>query len=508
MDKDPAELPVGFMTGGKNVLPSINGLINAPGYEDSLLSPGIEPEFLLAESNNNVHKIHVFGGQQSFLAGAPSASETSNVGGFAVPVRWSGIYHKEVVFANNGVDPLQYYNNTSGKFEDVPGFPAGIKFQYIRRFKDYLIGIGVIDGSNIYNEEIYWSHPTTIGSTPASWDTSDPAYDAGRNVFPTERGHLLDGLELGNSFFLYKNDSIWRVDHIGGNRIFSRKLVTKDYGLIAHRCVVSYPGGHFFVGQNSIYTFNGSSMPEDIGIERVRDYLFNNLDSTNYEKMFVVKRASVKEIWVYFPTIGSEYCNKVLVWNWELNSWGFIDAPNVLHAVTSEDLSIGSTLTWNDMGTTTWQASGRWTEQINKRFIPVFYQAQKKTSGYHNLFHQTTLNLNEGVLSPWMVERKDFLLGPFSARGNVIQDYETMKIVSEIWIRAVTNGNLRVTLGGRDNESEAITWYDPVEIDPNTWSSVGVLLTHRFHAIRIESIDASAIKLQGINIRWEDAGEF
>lgn len=507
-DKDPAELPVGFFTGGTNALPHINGFINAPGFEDSGLLPGVEAEFLLAETNQGVNKIHVFGGQSSFIADATAAVNTSNIGGYSTPLQWTAVYHKEVTYANNGVDKLQYYNPVSGKFEDVPGFPATIRFQYIRKFKDYLIGIGVIESGNVNNEEVYWSHPTTIGSTPASWDVADAAYDAGRQVFPTARGKLLDALELQDTMMIYKSDSIWSLSYIGGNGIFRRQMVSASHGLLCHGAVTSFPGGHFFVGENGIYTFNGSSMPQEIATGRVRDKLFEELDSTNYEKLFLLTRNDTSEVWIYYPSVGSTYCNKALVWNWALDSWGYVDVGNVLHAVVSEDLTVADKVSWEDMGDATWESGGRWVEQLNRRFIPVVYEAQYSVAGIENLKYQTILGMREGALPVWSVERNDFLLGPFSARGNVIQDYETMKIISEVWIRMIANGTVYVTVGGRDNESDPVEWDDPVEFNPNVDTKLDVFITRRFHSLRIENKDCSAILLQGINVRWENGGEF
>lgn len=507
-DVDPAELPVGFMTGGENVLPSLKGMVNSPGYTDSGLMTGVLPEYLLAESNNGIKKIHAFGGQSSYLVHGSSPVDTANISGYSIPETWTAVNHKEVVYANNGIDPLQFFNVSSQKFEDVPGFPANTSFQYVAKFKDFVIGLGVIDNGVIFNEEVFWSHPSLIGSTPASWDVTDPAYDAGRQVFPTERGFIYDGLELGDNFYVYKSDSIWALSFVGGNTVFRRNKISSELGILCNGCVVSYPGGHFFVGSSGFYKFTGSSQPEEIGMGRVRDKFFAELDSLNFEKTYVMHKESEQEIWVYYPEREEDYCTKALVWNYKLDSWGIVTVDNTLHSCVSADMSIGSALTWDDMAAVTWEASGRWVEQVNRQYVSVVYEAHYNSGGLQNLFHQDSLGLNKGSIPTWNIERIDFLLGPFSARGNVIQDYETVKIVSELWIRMIANGTFNIYVGGRDNESDSFVWEDPVVYDPSLDEKIDVFISKRFHALRIENIDSTSILLQGINIRWEDGGDF
>lgn len=508
LDTDPAELPVGFITGGINIISSFRGINLAPGYEASAALPGVEPSLLLPESNAEVAKIHVFGGQSSYLVDPTTPIATTNIGGYSVPIKWTAISHKEVVYASNGVDALQFFNEATSKFENVPGFPAATSFQCIRRYKDYLIGVGVNENGVSGGEEIYWSHPTILGQTPASWDITDPAYDAGRLPLPTPRGVLRDGLELGEYFIAYKSDSIWAISYVGGNAIFRRSLITNQYGLLCQGAVCAYPGGHFFCGQSGFYTYNGQGLPKGIGTGRVNDTFFNQLDSENYEKTFLLHIRDRKEVWVYYPSAGSTHCDKAFVWNYELDSWGQVEVSSVIYACISEDISVGERLRWNQMGDTTWQASGRWVEQINRQYVPVVYEAHYSAAETLPLFNHTDLGLREGVIPSWSVERKDFLLGPFSARGNVIQDYETQKIISEIWIRMIANGTFNVYVGGRDNESDPVEWDTPVVFDPSADSKVDVFITKRFHALRIENIDSSSIILQGINIRFENGGDF
>lgn len=514
-DVDPAELPVGILTDMVNALPDKNGIINATGFTPSGLNVGQVPTFLLYEKNKGVHKVHSFAGGSIFTSWGDSPIDSSPEVELALNPTWSAINHKEVVYACNGIDQLLYYDENYEIFKEVPGVPSNIQFQIVRTYKDFLMCLGVFTDSSLDDERIYWSHPAEIGKTPASWDVADPAYDAGFTSLPTNRGQIVDARELGDRFIIYKNNSIWAMDYVGGNSIFRQKKLYDGYGLLIPGLVVNFEGGHFFVSENSFYVFTGSAAPVDVGRHRVAKKFFESLDEDTYRNSFITVKESKKEIWLHYPSTGTTFCNQALVWNWELDSWGFAETPEISYAFVGENVPKYTPGEWLDEGTEVWSTDAiEWIPPWSPKYEETCFSfLVNEDNGTFEMFRDKpalgiTLQSGEEVTQRFLLERKDFLLGPFSARGNVIQTYETIKIISEIWIRAVTDAPLLITLGGRDNESHEMDWDTPEDFDPNIDSKLDTFNSFRFQGMVIENDTATVIKIQGFNIRWEDGGDF
>jgi hypothetical protein len=75
------------------------------------------------------------------------------------------------------------------------------------------------------------------------------------------------------------------------------------------------------IDARDIWVFNGSEF-SSLGNQKVKDYFFNNLNSTYAGRMFMVNNTQKYQIEIYYPDLNSTgWCNKMLSWRYDLQVW-------------------------------------------------------------------------------------------------------------------------------------------------------------------------------------------
>lgn len=269
---------------------------------------------------------------QTVASGAMTAGVDQPYAGAAAN-KWNGGTLTGVLVVNNGVDvPQMWGGNPATPMANLSNWPAGVTAQVIRPFRNFLMAMNITQSGANYPSMVWWSTEADPGTVPVTWSTSDATHDAGTVDLADTPDAIVDGLSLGQNFIVYKGNSTWLAQYIGAPYIFSFQPISKQSGALALNCAAPFPGGHAVLTQGDIVVVDLSGNITSIADARVRNYLFNSLDSTNYVNAFAASNFRRNEIWFCFPTVGSTWCNQALVWNWKLNTWGVRDLPNISHA--------------------------------------------------------------------------------------------------------------------------------------------------------------------------------
>ena len=206
--------------------------------------------------------------------------------------------------------------------------------------------------------QVLWSDAAAPGSIPTSW-TAAATNEAGDAELSQTPGPIIDGLPLRSSFMLYKQNSAYIADYVGGNNIFNFRRAFITVGALTRNCIAPYQGKHFVVTDGDIVLTDGS-VAESIADNRMRRFLFNQLDQTNFAATFVASLKKENEIWICFPSAGSTFCNLALIWDGAANAWGVRELPDIAHAASGiiSDLTVSEvwdddSMFWDD-DTTAW----------------------------------------------------------------------------------------------------------------------------------------------------------
>ena len=126
------------------------------------------------------------------------------------------------------------------------------------------------------------------------------------------------------------------MEFVGGQFIFNTRKLFNDAGVINQNCVVEADGRHYVFGPNDIYTTDGTSQRKSICDERVKSFVYNNLNNDNIDVCFAMHNVNLNEIMFCYMSgdADAEFpnanrCNRAAVFNYRNNTWTFYDVPNV-----------------------------------------------------------------------------------------------------------------------------------------------------------------------------------
>ena len=272
--------------------------------------------------------------------------------------RWTGGVLAGIQVLNNGVDVPQYWTGDANKLRTLPGWNAGWTAASLRPWKNYLIALDITKSGVRNPHMIKWSVAAVPGSLPDSWDETDVTRDAGELPVSDTADLLVDALPMGDVLIIYKERSMYALRFIGAPYIFQLQRIPGDSGMLFRGCAVSTPLGHVVLTAGDVVLNNGQGA-ESIADGQIRDYIFRNLDSSNYKKAFVTSNPQKNEALICFPFVGSTNCDKAAVWNWKEKTWGLRDLSNVTYGATGQ-IAATSFTTWAgdseswDLDTSTW----------------------------------------------------------------------------------------------------------------------------------------------------------
>lgn len=243
-----------------------------------------------------------------------------------------------VLLLNSSTLGLYYWMGTSVSthLRKVPIImPSGITC--VRPFKYYVVALS--------GRDVYWSDAADPGSLPTTF-TSSATNDAGTNTLAETNGFCVDCLPLGDVNIVYKEDSMYAMQYIGGNSVFQFTRIPGNDGLVARRCIVNTPVGQVFINQNLDIKIHQGGQAKSISDGRVRKWFashFSNFSSARVPlSLYLVTNPEKNEVWVCFSSVGStSVADLALVWNWDQDLWSINDLYAIAGSQTFSGASSG-----------------------------------------------------------------------------------------------------------------------------------------------------------------------
>jgi hypothetical protein len=249
----------------------------------------------------------------------------------AIDDRFTGGALSGILILNNGKDIPRYWAGT-GNTANLTGWDTTWRAKFVRTFKNFIIFGAPTKGGVASPHTIGWSSAADPGTLPTAY-TAAPGNEAGDAPLGETPDLLVDSLTLGDVHIVYKEQSCYRMEYIGGQQVFAIKRIPGNYGMLARGCAAATPKGHVVLANGDIVLVDGYSEPRSLVVERDKNWFFQEqLDATYYARSFVVANPTKNEVWICYPQAGSDVCNKAFVWNWVNDTWGRRDLPNATYA--------------------------------------------------------------------------------------------------------------------------------------------------------------------------------
>lgn len=231
----------------------------------------------------------------------------------------------------------------------LSGWDSADRCKTLRSYKDFLIALNVTKGINEYEGMVKWSDATQNGAPPSNWDTALDSSLAGETILNDIRGPILDGFPMGDSFMVYGYDQVYRMDYIGAPFVFNITKAFDSFGAMAKNCVAEVDNRHYVFARDDILIHDGLQK-QSISNKIVSDKMFSEIDYSKAARCFVYHDKNEHEIVFCYPTTDAQWpsqalsgCNRAAVFNYDFNTWTFIDLPSV---VATSVASLDASKTW------------------------------------------------------------------------------------------------------------------------------------------------------------------
>ena len=353
----------------------------------------------------------------------------------------------------------------------------------MRAFKNSLIALNVTKAGVNFPFMVKFSHPADPGSVPVSWDITDATRDAGELDIAEGYDIIVDGLALRDYFVIYKQQSVHRLDYIGGTFIYKLGKVLGLSGAMNKNCIVEIDGQHFVLTANDVVVHDGFQA-QSVMDKQTRRFLFANIDSEQVGLCFVFKNPYLNEVFVCYPTPGDTSCTQAMVWNTVSKTISFRQIPNLNHAQHGA-LENGLSGTFDsdsapfDSDITAFNA-GDYTPDIARVVM---------ASGDIKLYQLDSSATFNGVIPTAFLERK----------GLHFDMPESIKLIKSVRprISGTPGGTVLIQVGFSNEPYELPTYNTAIPFTIGTTVSCDTFASGRYLAIKFSSGTAYTWRLDG-----------
>ncbi|WP_136420392.1 hypothetical protein [Herbaspirillum sp. ST 5-3] len=496
------ELPINAWNAGNNVRFSDGYIERIKGHSSIYGTPSVEPYFILPYSSGSGRQWIYAGAAKAYsVSVATHTNITRQTAGVDVDYSatadnvWSGGVLSGIAILNNGTDVPQQYAG-SGKAADLSNWPSTVRCKSLRPFENYLVAMNLTISGSSKPHRVRVSHPADPGSVPVSWDETDQTKDVVEFDLAATQDRLIDGATMGDSFWLYKESSIYRMTPNGSSSIFTvSDPISRTAGALALNCIAPFPGGHLVLGQGDIFINNGGGI-ESVITSRMKRWLKSTIDPTYYTRSFVVAHPYNNEIWIGLVQNGATVPNVAMIWSWSDNTWTFRDLPNAHYAAAGVIDALAAD-TIDDM-------AGTIDTDTDLMDFTDFSEASQRlilASTNTKLYLTDTTTQFDGTDFTAFVERTGL-------------DFDAPEMVKMVLsIRPIFEGGVGDTVsiyvGGSDDAETDPAYGDPVTFTIGTDRQADVMsLGYRFLALKIESSASATWRLKSYTAEVETLGEY
>ena len=413
--------------------------------------------------------------------------------------KWTTTNLNGIVVATDGFDTPQMWPLSGGvpavatPFKELRNWPSGNKCKSIRSFKTFLVGLNW-ERTNSEPRLVKWSTEASYGQPPSTWSSTDNTLDAGEYQLADTPGDIIDGLPLGDSFMIYKNDSIYIMNYVGTPYIFSFKLLSPTIGCLTKNALREFEGGHFFIGNSDFYLCNGQQITPLLP-ERLRRTVFDELNGDNYEKCFVAADYVRNEMIAAYPAGSSTVVDKAVLWNWKTNTFSLRDLPDTAH-INAGIIEITAGIDWDGVSGTWDTGSGPWgaTNYDNVAENLVFADVTNT-----KIYRDNRGNTKDGTNMISYIERT----------GYDLDDPSSVKFVSAVYPELEVSGDnsVSVYIGSQMSTEAGVAWEGPILFNPNSQSKVSCRVSGKYFGVKFESSGDFDWKLNGLAFEVQRRGK-
>ena len=339
---------------GKNIESDVRGIKKILGEEDILTAIPAGPIFMEGGFRSETSWVYIVAtrdasdhGKWYMVTSAGVSNITPGVGsdpnvylpGYVANLNITTSWVGNVFFINDTLNNPMYFLPTSNEITVTAdaewNYDVGVtstRAGFVRNYCSPNVGniliagnITKVIGGTEYNypTTVRWSQAFANTGIPGTWEPT-LSNVANEQEVPV-RGPLIDGFFLGANFYVcsYWDTVVFSPIAYQNSTapIFGVRLFNQGRGLLNNNCWTNTDAMVYGIDARDIWVFNGSDF-SSIGNQRVKNYFFSNLNSTYYDRVFMVNNTQKYQIEIYFPDQDSTgWCNKMISYRYDLDIW-------------------------------------------------------------------------------------------------------------------------------------------------------------------------------------------
>ena len=158
-----------------------------------------------------------------------------------------------------------------------------------------------------------------------NWDPSTPASSTAGFLTIQTGSTILRAISNLGEILVFTERSVTSVTFVGGDSVFSQKLISSEISLIGPNAVVVVNNVYYWMGTDKFFSYNGR-------VESIPCTLFKHVfDNINFAQGGQVVGGSVErffEVWWFYCSSGSTVVDKYVVYNYGENIWYYGDCTD------------------------------------------------------------------------------------------------------------------------------------------------------------------------------------
>lgn len=393
-----------------------------------------------------------------------------------------------VVCHNNGLDaPMYWPGAPASPFLELPDWPAGVTCKRLVAHRYHLFALDMDEPGGVFQNKLKWSAAAEPGTIPQEW-TPAASNEAGDVELSDSAGRLQTAATLRDALLIYKRNSIYLADYVGGANVYAFRSLLKGVGALTRKAVAVTENGHVVVTDGDVVMVDGNNA-RTLALGRMRRTLFAQLDQDNFEQLHLVYYRAKKEVWINFPEAGSTLCTRALVYNVDNDSFSERELAGVAASAVGVVNDSAPSEAWDD-DTDTWNTdTSSWNEQqaaSSERLMLALPDLEE---------FQLADSITPAASAAYVAKHDMAFNAP-----------ERLKYVRRLHVRAERSaGSLFVRIGARMTTADAITWGGEVELGVDE-QIVNCSALGRYISVEVRSEDADLWQLTGIDAEVEFRG--
>ena len=374
------------------------------------------------------------------------------------------------------------------------------KAEFLRLFNTPNVGSILVAGNltvtnqddtiSYYPVTVQWSQSFGLNQAPRTWEPT--ITNIANQLEVPLRGPCVDAFPSNGQLFLcsYWDTVVFSPLNYSttSTPILGVRLYNQGRGLLTSNAWANTDSAVYGMDSRDVWVFDGNNF-KGIGNQRVKNWLFDQIDPANYQRIFIETNTQKNQIEIYYPDVDAVngVPNKMLSYRYDLDIW------NAPREVDNATFATESPIWSYDEDTTSWYGNYSSRTVVYARGLSNNNLVQKDygythadNTAIHSVFKRDNIKLLKDYSGKVMVHR---LLPEAVNLGGIPFTGDYNKQVTE------STGNLSVRIDGAESVGQVPIQTTTETIQLNTsypWMQIDQN-SHRVNSITIENTSDSDI---------------